>query len=75
MTNKCTWLGPNSLVETCSQPSLDAFSYCKHHYPLVYREGTAQRRRLRERYSAEAIWDIENAFNEAVAELEAEGAI
>ena len=41
----------------------------------MYREGTAQRRRLRERYSAEAVWDIENAFNEAVAELEAEGAI
>jgi hypothetical protein len=75
MTNKCTWMGPASTVETCSNPSVELFSYCAQHYPLVYRAGTAQRKRHRDIRTAEAVWDIESAFNEAVAELEAEGAI
>jgi len=75
MTNKCTWMGANSLVETCSNPRVDFFSYCEHHYPMVYREGSAQRKRHRDIRVANSVWDIESAFNEAVAELEAEGEI
>ena len=75
MTNKCTWIGANSLVETCSNSSVELFSYCAHHYPLVYKEGSAQRPRHRDIRVANSVWDIESAFNEAVAELEAEGAL
>jgi hypothetical protein len=42
---------------------------------MVYREGSAQRKRHRDIRVANSVWDIENAFNEAVAEIEAEGEI
>jgi len=66
-------MGPASTVETCSNPSVELFSYCEHHYPMVYREGSAQRKRHRDIRVANSVWDIASAFNEAVAELEAEG--
>ena len=75
MTNKCTWMGANSTVETCLHPAVELFSYCEQHYPMVYRAGSAQRKRHRDIRTANAVWDIESAFNEAVAELEAEGEI
>jgi hypothetical protein len=68
-------MGANSTVETCLHPAVELFSYCEQHYPLVYKAGSAQRKRHRDIRTANAVWDIESAFNEAVAELEAEGEI
>jgi hypothetical protein len=39
---------------------------------LVYKEGTAVHRKKDQR-TAESVWNIQDAFNEAITELEAEG--
>jgi hypothetical protein len=39
---------------------------------LVYKEGTAVNRK-KDRRTAEAVWNIQDAFNEAITELESEG--
>jgi len=39
---------------------------------VVYKQGTAVNRRKDKRI-AEQVWNIQDAFNEAIAELEAEG--
>ncbi len=66
----CTWIGSNN--EGCKDTALQGKSYCLHHYAQVYQEGTAVRRKKDIRRAA-AVWDIENAFNEAVQELIDEG--
>jgi vacuolar-type H+-ATPase subunit I/STV1 len=40
---------------------------------MVYQEGTARAKRKKDLRVANTVWDIENAFNEAVEELEQEG--
>ncbi len=70
MTDKtCTWIGGG---EGCTHLAMEARSYCIHHYPLVYQEGTAVRRKKDARRAAQ-VWDLENALNEAVQELIDEG--
>lgn len=66
----CTWIGEHN--EGCSEPALPGKSYCLHHYAQVYQVGTAVRRKKDQRRAA-AVWDIENALNEAVQELIDEG--
>lgn len=66
----CTWIGAG---EGCDTASVEGSSYCSHHWPRIYREGSALRTRHRDRRVADSVWDIESAFNEAVAELAAEG--
>jgi hypothetical protein len=39
----------------------------------MYQKGSALRKRHKDIRRAEAVWDIESLFHEAVAELEAEG--
>ena len=70
MTNLCTWIGPHN--EGCKHTALEGRSYCLQHYSLVYQTGTAVRRKKDAR-RAQAVWDIENALNEAVQELIDEG--
>ena len=66
---QCTYIGDG---QGCTHTALPGKSYCELHYGLVYQKGTGVRRRKDQRRAA-AVWDLESAFNEAVAELEAEG--
>ncbi len=68
-TDICTWIGQG---EHCTHTAMEGRSYCVHHYGLVYQEGTAVRRKKDTR-RAQAVWDIQSTFNEAVEELENEG--
>lgn len=68
-TNTCTWIGAG---EGCTHTAMEQRSYCVHHYPQIYQEGTAVRRKKDARRAA-AVWDIESAMNEAVQELIDEG--
>lgn len=67
---KCQWIGTHN--EGCEHEALEGKSYCSEHYAKVYQTGTAVRRK-KDRRRAEAVWDIENALNEAVQELIDEG--
>jgi hypothetical protein len=66
----CTYMGDST--HACGEPTLAGKSYCAEHYALVYKVGSGTRRKKDERVAA-AVWDLESAMNEAVAELEAEG--
>jgi hypothetical protein len=52
---------------------MEGRSYCLQHYPLVYQAGTARARRKKDERVAATVWNVQDTFNEAVAELEAEG--
>jgi hypothetical protein len=77
----CTWLGPDYDPRThkgatpyCGRKDLvDGTLYCQEHYARMYVKGSALRKRKRDVRRAEAFWDLESAFNEAVKELEEEG--
>lgn len=77
----CQYLGPDydpqqhkGVTPYCGcKPVVGTSVYCSTHYPLIYAEGTALRKRHKDIRRAQAVWDLESAFNEAVAELEAEG--
>jgi hypothetical protein len=66
----CTWIGEG---EGCSKEALKGRSYCEEHLPIIYQKGTANGKRKKDIKRANAIWDIENAMNEAVEELISEG--
>ena len=68
---KCTYLGDSTTA--CGHPTLPGKSYCAEHYALVYQAGTARAKRKKDIRVANTVWSIQDAFNEAVAELEAEG--
>jgi hypothetical protein len=71
----CQWLGAENSTGyhcACTQPVVAGRSYCEEHLWTVYQKGTAVNRR-KDRRTAEQVWDVESAFHEAVAELEAEG--
>lgn len=68
-TNTCTWIGEG---EGCTESALDHHSYCVHHYPQIYKVGTAVRRKKDQR-RAEQVWSIESLMNEAVQQLVEEG--
>jgi hypothetical protein len=69
-TQTCTYIGGG---EGCTHTAIEGRSYCEQHYALVYQRGTARARRKKDLRRAHAIWDLQSAFNDAVAELEAEG--
>ena len=48
-------------------------SYCEAHYPVVYQEGTANRKRHKDIRVAEAVHTLESMFHDVVGELEGEG--
>jgi len=66
----CTYIGDGT---GCTHNSLKYRSYCTEHIWLVYKEGSAQRKRHKDIRTAEAVWDLESEFNIAVEELSAEG--
>ena len=66
---KCQWIGSG---EGCTHDAMEGRSYCIHHYPAVYQAGSAVRRKKDARRAAQ-VWDLENALNEAITELEEEG--
>lgn len=66
----CKWIGEG---EGCSKDALPGRSYCEEHLFIVYQKGTANGQRKKDIKRANAIWDIENAMNEAVQELIEEG--
>ena len=68
-SNTCTWIGTG---EGCTHTAMHDRSYCVHHYPQIYQEGTAVRRKKDARRAA-AVWDLESEFNAAVQELMDEG--
>lgn len=68
---ECTYLG--TALKPCGCATLQDKSYCAEHYSLVYQAGTARARRKKDIRVAAQVWNIQDTFNEAVAELEAEG--
>jgi hypothetical protein len=74
MTNivtECAYLG--TATRACGCPTLEGKSYCEEHMWLVYQKGTARARRKKDEKTAALVWNIEDAFNEAVKQLEEEG--
>jgi hypothetical protein len=73
-TNKCQWIGNSpKLTPACNCDAVPNKSYCENHVWLVYKEGSHLRTRKKDIRVANAVWDLENEFAEAVAELELEG--
>jgi hypothetical protein len=73
---QCTWLGNSTKMSAaCCKPTVEGRSYCEEHVWIVYQQGTAVRKRKKDIQRAEAYWDIESEFNDAVNELVASGEI
>ena len=84
MTNECTYLATDYDSRThdymltptpycaCKTMYRDS-AYCEEHYPIVYQEGTANRKRHADLRRANTVWTLESLFHEVVAELELEG--
>ena len=73
----CTYIGPTlddsvRLQPTCCKPTVLGRSYCADHLFVVYKQGSGVQRK-KDRRTAESVWNIQDAFNEAITELEAEG--
>jgi hypothetical protein len=72
----CQWIGDTQKLETsCCKKPVEGKSYCEDHVWLVYKQGSNLRKRKKDQRRAAEIWDIESAFNDAVAELVSEGEI
>lgn len=78
----CSYLGPDydprtsriSPAPYCGCKTLVADTlYCQEHYSLMYVKGSSLRKRKRDIKRADGVRILESLFNEAVAELEAEG--
>lgn len=67
---ECQYLG--TALKPCGCKTVPGRSYCEDHLWLVYQKGTAVHRRKDTR-TANSVWDLESAFNEAVEELVEEG--
>jgi hypothetical protein len=72
-THTCQYIGGDGYKPTCTHKALAGHSYCAEHLAVVYKAGTARARRKKDERVAAAVWDLESAMHEAVAELEAEG--
>ena len=70
MTKQCTYIGTG---EGCTHTAIEGKSYCEQHYAVVYQRGTARAKRKKDLRRANAIRDLQSMFNDAIAELEAEG--
>lgn len=68
----CQWIGEG---ERCDKPVLEGKSYCEEHQARVYQSGSALSKRKKDIRVADEVRTWESLINEAVAELEAEGAI
>ena len=75
MSANCLWIGSdqkNAPFKFCGHETVPGKNYCEEHLWQVYQKGTAIRRKKDTR-RAQAVWDLQSAFNEAVQELEEEG--
>lgn len=73
---ECQWIGNSPTMRpSCSCKAIEGRSYCRDHLWLVYQEGTAVRKRKKDIRRAEAYWNLESEFHDAVAELVEEGEI
>jgi len=73
---ECQWIGNSpTLQPSCGCRTVEGRNYCEDHLWLVYKEGTAVRRRKKDIRRAEAYWNLESEFHDAVAELVEEGEI
>ena len=66
----CAYIGTGT---GCDDHAITGRSYCEAHYFTVYQTGTARAKRKKDIRTANRVWDLQNALNEAIAELEAEG--
>lgn len=66
----CLWIGDGT---GCTKEAVEGRSYCEEHLWIVHQKGSANGKRKKDIQRANNIWDLESAFNEAVAELVAEG--
>lgn len=66
----CKWIGEG---EGCSKEAVKGRSYCEKHLWIVHQKGSANGKRKKDIPNTNNIWNIENAFNEAVQELVEEG--
>lgn len=65
----CRWMGEG---EGCDKEAVKGRNYCEEHYSKVYQVGSSIRRKKDSRI-AQAVWNIESEFNQAVLELITEG--
>ena len=77
----CTYLAPDYDARTsrispapyCGCKDIrEGSSFCNAHYPIVYKEGSANRKRGADIRRANTLWDLESEFNSIVLELEAD---
>lgn len=66
----CCFIGDGT---GCEMPVETGRNYCINHLWSIYRKGTATATRKKDIRTANRVWDLQSAFNEAIAELEAEG--
>ena len=73
----CTYMGEGvlSLACACGKPSVEHKSYCAEHVWLVYQQGSTLAKRHKDIRRAEAYWNLESEFHQAVEELIEEGEI
>lgn len=74
ITNKCQWIGNNPKIQSvCMCNTVTGRSYCEDHVWLVYQKGSALAKRKKDIRRAEAFWNLESEFHQAIEELIAEG--
>ncbi len=77
----CQYLGPDYDPQTYKGPTpycgcktlVGTSLYCQEHYPKIYAQGSALRRRHKDTRRAEALRQLQSDFNAVIEELEAEG--
>ena len=67
---KCQYIGQG---QGCDHSAIKDRSYCQEHIWTIYQKGTALGRRQKDRRRADRIYQIDQLFDEAIQELEAEG--
>lgn len=68
----CAWMGRGK-TDCCSKEVIPGRSYCEEHLWTVYQKGSNLAKRKKELRIVDDIRLLEQLFNEAVEELEAEG--
>jgi hypothetical protein len=72
----CQYIGSTALhTGSCNCVTAHNSSYCESHHNMIYQAGTARAKRHKDIRTANAIWDWQSEFNEAVLELEAEDSL
>lgn len=74
-TKTCQYIGPKRTQPgACCNTSMHAWaSYCTEHFPIVYQEGTALRRRKKDIKVATNTFDLIAEFESVISELTLEG--